>query len=171
MINTKQDRIFMSQAMALAKHAQTQGEVPVGAVLVLDSKVIGEGANSPISLSDVSAHAELIALRQACKSQNNYRLPGSTLYVTLEPCAMCAGAIIHARIARVVIATAEPRAGAAGSVFNVLENDQLNHSCLVEYGVMGAESEAMLKAFFKARRAQAKEAKRQAKLSNDSGSR
>ncbi len=165
-MNIEHDIKFMSHAMSLARCAEDQGEVPVGAVLVLDSQIIGEGANSPIRLSDVSAHAEIIALRQAGKLLNNYRLPKSTLYVTLEPCAMCAGAIIHARVDRVVIATAEPRAGAAGSVFNVLENDRLNHKCRVEYGVMKAESEAMLKAFFKTRRVQAKKAKQQTRSSN-----
>ncbi len=147
----------MVRAMALAKSAEANDEVPVGAVLVLDGEIVGEGANAPISSNDVSAHAELNALRQACSALENYRLPNSTLYVTLEPCAMCAGAIVHARVARVVIATNEPRAGAAGSVFNVLDNSALNHRCVVEYGLLAKESAAMLQTFFKAKRQAAKE--------------
>lgn len=168
-MTTDQDILYMTRAMALAQQAEESGEVPVGAVLVRDGEVIGEGANSPIRLHDVSAHAELIALRSAGKAQANYRLPNSTLYVTLEPCAMCAGAIVHARVERVVIATREPRAGAAGSIFNVLQNDDLNHQCLVEYGLLGSESSAMLKAFFKSRRDQAKRARkeRQNELENE----
>ncbi len=150
----------MLRAMQLATLAEAQGEVPVGAVLVAQNKVIGEGANSPITLNDVSAHAEILALRRGCEVMQNYRLPDSTLYVTLEPCAMCAGAIVHARVSRVVIATREPRAGAAGSIFNVLQNDHLNHRCQVEYGLMGTESADTLQRFFRAKRAAAKERKR-----------
>jgi len=126
--------------------------VPVGAVLVKDGIVIGEGRNAPISSNDATAHAEIQAIRVACKSTNNYRLPETTLYVTLEPCAMCAGAIIHARVQRIFVAAREPRAGAGGSVLKVLENDKLNHRCEVEFGLLENESAALLKGFFKARR-------------------
>ena len=142
----------MQRALELARQAQRLGEVPVGALVVLDSKVIGEGFNSPISKNDVSAHAEIQALRQACTHQNNYRLPNSTLYVTLEPCAMCAGALVHARVQRVVIAVREPRAGAAGSVFNILNNPNLNHRCELEVGLLEDESRALIQGFFRARR-------------------
>ena len=146
------DEKWMKRAFELAKKAESIGEVPVGAVLVSENKIIGEGYNSPISSSDATAHAEINAIRSACASVSNYRLPSTTLYVTLEPCVMCAGAIVHSRINRVVIATKEPRAGAAGSVFNVLKNEQLNHCCDVEVGLMQAQSSSMLKAFFKSRR-------------------
>jgi len=143
---------FMQRALKLACEAEKHNEVPVGAVLVLDNEIIGEGFNAPISHNDVSAHAEIQALRQACIQQGNYRLPKSTLYVTLEPCAMCAGAIVHARVKRVVIATAEPRAGAAGSVFNILNNAKLNHCCDVELGLLEEQSRALIQSFFRARR-------------------
>ncbi|MEM7358983.1 MAG: tRNA adenosine(34) deaminase TadA [Pseudomonadota bacterium] len=146
------DQAYMQRALQLAGQAGELGEVPVGAVLVLDGKVIGEGYNAPIGSQDSTAHAEIRALREACKTQENYRLPNSTLYVTLEPCAMCAGALVHARVARVVIATEEPRAGAAGSVLNVLQHPQLNHQCAVEIGLFQEQSAEMLRAFFKARR-------------------
>ena len=149
------DRKWMAYAFELAKHAESIGEVPVGAVLVSDGKVIGEGFNSPISQNDATAHAEVNAIRNACLNQSNYRLPNTTLYVTLEPCAMCAGAIIHSRVSRVVIAATEPRAGAAGSALNVLDNEKLNHRCEVEFGLMQEKSSAMLKAFFKSRRKKA----------------
>ncbi len=157
------DLVFMQRALELATQAQSNSEVPVGAVLVRDGQVLGEGANAPISECDVSAHAELIALRHACKAEQNYRLPDTTLYITLEPCAMCAGAIVHARVARVVIAAKEPRAGAAGSIFNVLENDALNHRCEVEYGLLGEQSAEMLQGFFRAKREAAKARKRAAR--------
>jgi len=143
---------FMQQALALAVKAEAVGEVPVGAVLVLDGDVISEGFNAPISQHDVTAHAEIQAIRSASTTLNNYRLPGSTLYVTLEPCAMCAGAIVHARIDRVVIAAREPRAGAAGSVLDILDNQQLNHRCSVEFGLCEQDSAKLLKSFFKQRR-------------------
>ena len=146
------DNIWMSRALQLAQQAELVGEVPVGAVLVLDGLVIGEGFNAPIRLQDSTAHAEIQAIRQACMNLSNYRLPTSTLYVTLEPCAMCAGAIVHSRIKRVVIAAKEPRAGAAGSVFDILNNVKLNHRCQVEFGLQAENSVQMLKQFFKARR-------------------
>ena len=146
------DEQWMRHALNLAEQARDQDEVPVGAVVVDHDTLIGEGFNTPISKHDASAHAEIQAIRQACLSKQNYRLPDSTLYVTLEPCTMCAGAIVHARIARVVIAAKEPRAGAAGSVFNILQNESLNHHCLVEFGLLADVSSNLLKAFFKARR-------------------
>lgn len=152
------DEHWMEYALNLARQGQELGEVPVGAVLIENNAdessetVIAQGFNQPISQQDPTAHAEINAIRAACKSVNNYRLPNTTLYVTLEPCAMCAGAIIHSRISRVVIATTEPRAGAAGSVLNVLENDELNHRCKVHVGIMQKESSDMLKAFFRSRR-------------------
>lgn len=158
------DTLFMQRALELAKEAENMGEVPVGAVLVQAGSIIGEGSNAPITHNDVTAHAELMALRSACHKTQNYRLPSTTLYVTLEPCAMCAGAIVHARVQRVVIATKEPRAGAGGSVFNVLNNPALNHRCEVHYGVLADESAALLKGFFKAKRRAAKDKKRQRTL-------
>lgn len=146
------DEACMQRALELAEKARQYNEVPVGAVITQAEVVIGEGYNSPIANHDPSAHAEISAIRQAGQRLANYRLPDSTLYVTLEPCSMCAGAIVHARIQRVVLATAEPRAGAAGSVFNLLDNEHLNHSCRVEFGLMQQESAAMLKAFFRERR-------------------
>ena len=146
------DQGFMQRALELADHAQQHCEVPVGAVLVEDGIIIGEGFNAPISSNDASAHAEIKAIRAACQSKQNYRLPHTQLYVTLEPCAMCAGALIHARVETVFIGALEPRAGAAGSILNVLQNDKLNHRCKVEFGLMADQSAAMLKAFFKSRR-------------------
>ncbi|GHA02313.1 tRNA-specific adenosine deaminase [Arenicella chitinivorans] len=146
------DEHWMRRALALAQHAETRGEVPVGAVLVRDEAVLGEGFNQPISSHDATAHAEIIALRAATRVSENYRLPGSTLYVTLEPCAMCAGALVHARVERVVIAAPEPRAGAGGSVLNVLSNPQLNHRCTVEFGLFEQESADLLRQFFRSRR-------------------
>lgn len=146
------DQHWMQHALGLAAHAEMHDEVPVGAVLVHEGEIIGEGFNAPISRHDASAHAEINAIRAACSKLKNYRLPDSTLYVTLEPCAMCAGAIVHARIERVVIAAKEPRAGAAGSILNVLQNEQLNHRCDVEFGLLQDASADMLRAFFRARR-------------------
>ncbi|UCH54295.1 MAG: tRNA adenosine(34) deaminase TadA, partial [Pseudomonadota bacterium] len=121
------DEFWMRRALALARHAEENGEVPVGAVVVHDGEVIGEGWNQPIVSHDPSAHAEIVALRAAAQRAQNYRLPGAILYVTLEPCVMCAGAIVQARLARVVYGAADPKAGAAGSVFSLLTSEQLNH--------------------------------------------
>jgi len=143
----------MRHALELARHAQAQGEVPVGAVLVLDGEVIGEGWNQPIGRHDPSAHAEIMALRDAGRRQQNYRLPGSTLYVTLEPCPMCAGAIVHARVGKVAYAAADPRTGAAGSVFDLLPSDsRFNHCTDAAGGLMAEQSADMLRQFFRARR-------------------
>lgn len=142
----------MQAALELARQGAELGEVPVGAVLVQDGEIIGRGFNCPISRSDPSAHAEMVAIRAAAESVQNYRLPGSTLYVTLEPCSMCAGLIVHARIARVVYAASEPRAGMAVSQGRFFEQGFLNHRVMVEGGLLAEESGALLKAFFKARR-------------------
>lgn len=142
----------MQAALELARHGAELGEVPVGAVLVQHGEIIGRGFNCPISRHDPSAHAEMVAIRAAAESVQNYRLPGSTLYVTLEPCSMCAGLIVHARIARVVFAASEPRAGMAVSQGRFFEQGFLNHRVMVEGGLLAEESGALLKAFFKARR-------------------
>ena len=143
----------MRRALDLARRAEQAGEVPVGALVVGGGQVIGEGWNRPIGTHDPTAHAEVVALRDAASALENYRLPGTTLYVTLEPCTMCAGAIIHARIDRVVFAATDPRAGAAGSVFDLLpSDDRFNHSTACEGGVLAGESAEMLRAFFRQRR-------------------
>jgi len=142
----------MREALELAAEGAARGEVPVGAVLVQDGEVIGRGFNCPISTSDPSAHAEMVAIRAASQTVSNYRLPGSTLYVTLEPCAMCAGLIVHSRVQRIVFGASEPRAGMAVSRGQFFDQAFLNHRVLVEGGVLAEECGAMLKAFFKARR-------------------
>jgi tRNA(adenine34) deaminase len=146
------DQYWMARALELGAEAAAIGEVPVGAVLVRDNQLIGEAHNAPINNHDACAHAEILAIRAACERDQNYRLPNTTLYVSLEPCAMCAGALIHARVGRVVVAAREPRAGAGGSVMNVLQHEQLNHRCEVEFGLMEEQSAQMLKAFFRVRR-------------------
>ncbi len=146
------DERYLERALALAEAAARQGEVPVGAVLVCDGAVIGEGWNRPISSSDPTAHAEIVALRAAAASRRNYRLPGSTMYVTLEPCAMCSGALIHARVARVVFGAFDPKTGAAGSTLDVLNTERLNHRVEIRGGVLAEAAAAQLQAFFKARR-------------------
>lgn len=146
------DRRHMSDALSLAASAAAIGEVPVGAVVVIDGAV-ASGMNAPISSNDPTAHAEMIAIRAAAERIGNYRLKDATLYTTLEPCAMCAGAIVHARIDRVVIALRDPKAGAAGSLLSVIPNDRLNHRPDVEFGLMEEESLALLQSFFAARRA------------------
>ncbi len=146
------DAFWMQRALQLARQAEAMGEVPVGAVVVLDDELIGEGYNQPIGSHDPTAHAEIVALRNAGQRMGNYRLPAVTLYVTLEPCTMCAGAMIHARVARLVFGAADPRTGAAGSVYNVFADKHHNHRIEVEGGLMGEESAAMLQAFFRARR-------------------
>jgi tRNA(adenine34) deaminase len=147
------DIAFMRRALELAAHARdAHEEVPVGAVLVREDSIIGEGWNRSISGNDASAHAEIAALRDAGTREGNYRLPGSTLYVTLEPCVMCAGAIVHARVARVVYAATDPKTGAAGSVFDILLSPLHNHRVAVTGGLLSEEASAMLRAFFRERR-------------------
>lgn len=142
----------MHEALILARQAEAAGEVPVGAVLVKDGTVIGSGWNQPIGARDPTAHAEVMALRAAAMSVGNYRLTGSTLYVTLEPCAMCAGAMVHARVARLVYGAADPKTGAAGSVFDLTRSDKLNHRLEVSGGVLAEECGGLLKDFFATRR-------------------
>lgn len=146
------DEYWMRRALALAQCAAEAGEVPVGAVLVLGGEALGEGWNRPISACDPTAHAEIVALRAAAARLGNYRLVNSTLYVTLEPCAMCAGAMIQARVGRVVFGATDPRAGAAGSVFNVLQSELLNHRAALESGILAEDCGAILRDFFRARR-------------------
>ncbi len=143
---------FMQQAIVLAMQAAAQKEVPVGAIVVKDGVVIGRGSNAPISLNDPSAHAEMLALRDAAKNIGNYRLVDCTLYVTLEPCAMCAGAIQHARIARLVYGAADPKTGACGSVVDLMSEPKLNHHTQVDAGILAEDCGHLLSAFFKARR-------------------
>lgn len=149
---TEHDQEFMAVAIELAAAAARSDEVPVGAVVVLDGEIIGRGSNAPIATCDPTAHAEIVALRAASQTFGNYRLAGATLYATLEPCAMCAGAMVHARVARLVYGCADPRAGAAGSVFNIACSEALNHRVEVVSGVRAEESSALLRAFFRARR-------------------
>jgi tRNA(adenine34) deaminase len=146
------DESWMRRALALARRARDAGEVPVGALVVLGERVMGEGWNRPISASDATSHAETEAIRAACREMRNYRLAGATLYVTLEPCAMCIGAIFHARIARVVFGAPDPKTGAAGSVTNLFAEPKLNHHAVVESGLLAEESADLLRAFFAERR-------------------
>ena len=146
------DRYWMGRALELARRAADAGEVPVGAVLVRGDEVIGEGWNRPISACDPTAHAEVLALRAAAARVGNYRLVDTALYVTLEPCPMCAGALVHARVARVVFGAADPRAGAAGTVFNLLQSATLNHRAEVIGGVLIEACGILLRDFFRARR-------------------
>jgi tRNA(adenine34) deaminase len=145
------DEAFMRRALELAQRAQEEGEVPVGAVVVLEEKILGEGWNRPIAASDPTAHAEIQAMRAASSALSNYRLTGATLYVTLEPCAMCVGAMFHARVSRVVFGAADPKTGAAGSVMNLFDTP-LNHHAQIHGGVLAGECGALLSQFFASRR-------------------
>lgn len=147
-----QDDDFMRMAMALAVEAATLGEVPVGAVVVKDGVVIGKGRNAPISLNDPTAHAEILAMREAAQHLGNYRLVDCTLYVTLEPCAMCTGAIQHARIARLVYGASDPKTGCCGSVVNLMAEQKLNHHCEISANLLAEDSAVLLSTFFKQRR-------------------
>lgn len=142
----------MRHAIALAQRAAAQGEVPVGAVLVKDDVLIAEGWNQPISACDPTAHAEIVALRAAAKQLGNYRLPGTTLYVTLEPCAMCVGALVHARVARVVFGASDPKSGAVSSALALGDSDKFNHRITWQGGVLAQECGEPLRAFFRQRR-------------------
>ena len=146
------DEQWMVKALSFAKKAAELGEVPVGAVLVRDDKLIAGGGNSPITNQDPTAHAEIIALRQAALTLGNYRLPGTTLYVTLEPCIMCMGAIIHARVQRLVFGAKDPKSGAAQSMFSIGSDARLNHTIEIETGILEDQCRAILKDFFKSRR-------------------
>jgi tRNA(adenine34) deaminase len=146
------DEAWMEEALALARDAASRGEVPVGALVVRDGVVLGRGGNAPISRTDPTAHAEIAALRDAAQRVGNYRLPGCDLYVTLEPCAMCAGAIFHARIARVVFGARDPKSGACGSVIDLFSEPRLNHHATATGGVRAQECGQVLSDFFAARR-------------------
>lgn len=156
----------MARALELARKAEALGEVPVGAVLVHNAELVGEGWNQPISSNDPSAHAEIMALRDAGQNISNYRFPDCDLYVTLEPCAMCVGAMVHARIRRLIYATAEPKAGAVISSGQLLNREANNHQVEVISGVMAEEASMMLSAFFKRRRAEIKARKLAAKATD-----
>ncbi len=162
------DEYWMQRAIALAEQADTFNEVPVGAVIVRDGALLGEGFNQPISSCDPSAHAEILALRQAALAADNYRLPGATLYVTIEPCAMCAGAIIHSRIERVVFAATEPKAGAVCSHIQLFDQAQMNHRVQWQGGILADEATTVMQAFFNRRRAEKKQL-RAAKKDAESG--
>lgn len=151
-IDRSRDEHFMQLALEQARLGALRGEVPVGAVVVQEGEVVGSGFNCPISTRDPSAHAEMVAIRAAAARLENYRLPGSTLYVTLEPCSMCAGLIVHSRIARVIYGTTEPKAGVAVSRGQFFQQDFLNHRVLVEGGVLAEACSSLLSDFFKARR-------------------
>ncbi len=146
------DEAFMQRALELAQLAQKEGEVPVGSVVVLKERILGEGWNRPISAADPTAHAEIQALRAAASALRNYRLTEATLYVTLEPCVMCAGAMFHARIGRVVFGASDPKAGAAGSIVDLFKNERLNHHAQIQGGVLASECGALLSRFFASRR-------------------
>ena len=148
------DEHWMTRALALARQAEAAGEVPVGAVLVKDNELIAEGWNQPIGSHDATSHAEIMAMRAAGQKLRNYRLTGTTLYVTLEPCSMCVGAMIHARVSRLVYGASEPRTGALGGAFDLLDANAHNHFFEVRAGVLADESREMLQAFFKSRRKQ-----------------
>jgi tRNA(adenine34) deaminase len=168
-----EDEHWMACALALAAKGEAMGEVPVGAVIVQDGRKIGEGFNQPISSHDPTAHAEIIALRQAASHRQNYRLVGSTIYVTLEPCTMCVGALVHARVARLVFGTAETKAGAVVSKSQLLDNDYFNHTIDYAGGLMAHECQHQLSDFFAARREEKrkeKQARRAADSTNADGS-
>ncbi|MCZ6833333.1 MAG: tRNA adenosine(34) deaminase TadA [Acidobacteria bacterium] len=146
------DQDMMAQALALARQGAEAGEVPMGAVVVVRGEVIGQGFNQPLGAQDPTAHAEIVALRQACRQAGNYRLPGATVYVTLEPCLMCVGAMVHARISRLVYGAADPKVGAVRLAAELADRHTLNHRFAVTGGVLGDEAGALLRDYFKIRR-------------------
>lgn len=154
MTERAEDAAFMRVALELAEQAEACGEVPVGAVVVKDGEIVGRGYNHPISGHDPTAHAEIAAMRDAAQRLGNYRLGGCEIYVTLEPCSMCAGAMLHARIARVIFGAADPKTGACGSVIDLFAETRLNHHAQVTAGVLAAEASCLLQRFFLARRRQ-----------------
>lgn len=157
---TDKDEYWMQQALSLAENAERQGEIPVGAVLVKDDVIVGEGWNQSITLNDPSAHAEMMAIRQAGERLNNYRLVNTTLYVTLEPCPMCAGLLVHSRIQRLVFGAKDLKTGAAGSLIDLVNEPRLNHQIEVTEGVLKEVCSERLSAFFRARRAEKKASKK-----------
>jgi len=167
LVSPENDKTFMQRAYELAQQAAQHNEIPVGAVVVYQGKIIGEGFNQSILLNDPSAHAEMIAIRQAGKYLNNYRLLDCTLYVTLEPCPMCAGLLVHSRIQRLVYASPDLKTGAAGSIFNLVGTSQLNHQIVVDNGIMVEQCSELLSGFFKRRRSEKKLAKKALKLTSE----
>jgi tRNA(adenine34) deaminase len=167
LLTQQDDDYYMQQAYKLAQQAEQLDEIPVGAVVVYQGKIIGEGFNQSILLNDPSAHAEMMAIRQAGKHINNYRLLDCTLYVTLEPCPMCAGLLVHSRIKRLVYASPDLKTGAAGSVFNLVGTSQLNHQIIVDNGVMSQQCSELLSGFFKRRRNEKKQAKKAEKTQKE----
>jgi len=151
-IDLEKDILWMQRALSLAQRARASEEVPVGAVLIKENELLGEGANCPITTCDPTAHAEVQAIRAASKVLSNYRLNNTTLYITLEPCAMCAGAIIQARIQRVVFGASDPKSGAAGSVFNILQSEYVNHRPILSKGILAKECAHLLTSFFQEKR-------------------
>ena len=160
LIDKNDDQHFMQRAFELAQQAEQLDEIPVGAVVVYQGKIIGEGFNQSILLNDPSAHAEMLAIRQAGKQLNNYRLLDCTLYVTLEPCPMCAGLLVHSRVKRLVYASPDLKTGAAGSAFNLVDSSQLNHQLIVNSGLMAEQCSELLSGFFKRRRSEKKAQKK-----------
>lgn len=152
----EQDELWMKHALTLADKAEAMGEVPVGALIVLNNKIIGEGYNRSIIDNDPCAHAEIMAIQSAAKCIDNYRILDATIYVTLEPCAMCAGAIVHARLKRAVFGASDLKTGCAGSILNLLQHDKLNHQVEVQRGILAGECSDKISVFFKGRRAQIK---------------
>ncbi len=148
-INKEQDLIFMQEALMLARHAYDQNELPIGAVVVCDGQIVGRGFNQKEGLQDPTAHAEILAISKASANLNRWRLSGCTLYVTLEPCFMCAGAVVNSRIDRLVFAAFNLKAGYVGSLMNICQDSRLNHRCLVESGYLASDSASLLKSFFK----------------------
>lgn len=161
-VSLETDQYWMRQALVLARASADEGEVPVGAVVVRDGELLGEGRNGPIGQCDPSAHAEIQALRAACSNEKNYRIPGSTLYVTIEPCTMCVGAIVHARVDRVVFGAREPKAGAVVSQNNLLAHASMNTQVSYAEGILEEECREMMTAFFSERRARKKQLKQAA---------
>jgi tRNA(adenine34) deaminase len=151
------DNQYMQEAIKLAQEAANNGEVPVGAIVVKDNEIIGRGCNAPIQLNDPSAHAEMLAIRDAAQTLDNYRLVDCTLYVTLEPCAMCAGVIQHARLSKLVFGASDPKTGVCGSVIDLMSEDKLNHHTAVTGGVLAEECGQLLSSFFKQRRSQSQQ--------------
>jgi tRNA(adenine34) deaminase len=151
-VDTAEDARCMALALDEARRAESEGEVPIGAVVVLDGRIIGRGRNQVIAHSDPTAHAEMLALREAAAAVGNYRLTGAALYATLEPCSMCCGAAVNARVARVIYGAADPKAGAAQSLYRLLEDARLNHRAVVSAGVLGQECGAILSEFFQKKR-------------------
>lgn len=150
--NVTSDESWMREALHQAQAAADHNEVPIGAIVVIDNEMVGAGHNYPVNSNDPTAHAEILALRDACHKVGNYRLPAGTLYATLEPCLMCAGAILQARLCRVVFGARDDKAGAVGSIANLLQSPLANHQCKVKAGVLGDESTRLLQEFFAARR-------------------